>query len=157
MPVRRLRSRAVTARGSWALFLRTGRKIEVTMLTSLQVSQYLTGGLERARESLNEAAALRDRFVIGASVSRRVAAAAASAIEDKDHIKLLLLSCTGLILTCTRWYSSCTRCTGWYMSHMDLIQVDRLLSSEQKTTDYRSPDDGNAPDHRPTNACMRCI
>ncbi|RWW35081.1 hypothetical protein GW17_00000134 [Ensete ventricosum] len=127
------------------------------MLTSLQVSQYLTGGLERARESLNEAAALRDRFVIGASVSRRVAAAAASAIEDKDHIKLLLLSCTGLILTCTRWYSSCTRCTGWYMSHMDLIQVDRLLSSEQKTTDYRSPDDGNAPDHRPTNACMRVV
>ena len=50
------------------------------MLTSLQVSQYLTGGLERARESLNEAAALRDRFVIGASVSRRVAAAAASAV-----------------------------------------------------------------------------
>ncbi|RRT77079.1 hypothetical protein B296_00029173 [Ensete ventricosum] len=46
---------------------------------------------------------------------------------------------------------------GIWSSHMDLIQVDRLLSSEQKTTDYRSPDDGNAPDHRPTNACMRCI
>jgi len=41
----------------------------------------LTEGLERARESLNEAAAMRDRYVIGSSVSRRVAAAAASAAE----------------------------------------------------------------------------
>lgn len=49
-------------------------------LICAQVSQYLTDGLERARESLNEAAALRDRFMIGASVSRRVAAAAASAV-----------------------------------------------------------------------------
>ncbi|XP_058075146.1 exocyst complex component SEC10b-like isoform X2 [Magnolia sinica] len=46
-----------------------------------QVSQYITDGLERARESLNEAAALRERFMIGAIVSRRVAAAAASAAE----------------------------------------------------------------------------
>jgi hypothetical protein len=45
------------------------------------VSQYLTEGLDRARESLNEAAALRDRYVIGTSVSRRVAAAAASAVS----------------------------------------------------------------------------
>ncbi|XP_058096195.1 exocyst complex component SEC10b-like [Magnolia sinica] len=43
-------------------------------------NQYITDGLERARESLNEAAALRERFVIGTSVSRRVAAAAASAV-----------------------------------------------------------------------------
>lgn len=35
------------------------------------------------------------------------------------------------------------------------IQVERLLSSEQKATDYRSPEDGFAPDHRPTNACTR--
>jgi hypothetical protein len=34
-------------------------------------------------------------------------------------------------------------------------QVERLLSAEQKATDYRSPDDGMAPDHRPTNACTR--
>jgi len=46
-----------------------------------QVSQYLTEGLDRARESLNEAATMRDRYVIGSSVSRRVAAAAASAAE----------------------------------------------------------------------------
>lgn len=45
------------------------------------MSQYLTEGLDRARESLNEAAALRDRYVIGTSVSRRVAAAAASAVS----------------------------------------------------------------------------
>lgn len=30
-----------------------------------------------------------------------------------------------------------------------------MLSAEQKATDYRSPDDGMAPDHRPTNACTR--
>lgn len=34
-------------------------------------------------------------------------------------------------------------------------QVERLLSAEQKATDYKSPDDGIAPDHRPTNACTR--
>ncbi|XP_010453306.1 PREDICTED: exocyst complex component SEC10 [Camelina sativa] len=38
-----------------------------------------------------------------------------------------------------------------------MAEVDRLLSSEQKSTDYRSPDDGIAPDHRPTNACMRVV
>lgn len=37
------------------------------------------------------------------------------------------------------------------------MQVERLLSAEQKATDYRSPDDGIAPDHRPTNACTRYI
>lgn len=35
------------------------------------------------------------------------------------------------------------------------VQVERLLSSEQKATDYRSPDDGIAPDYRATNACTR--
>lgn len=45
-----------------------------------QVSQYITEGLERARDSLTEAAALRERYVLGTSVSRRVAAAAASAV-----------------------------------------------------------------------------
>lgn len=46
----------------------------------MQVSLYVTEGLERARDSLTEAAALRERFVLGTSVSRRVAAAAASAV-----------------------------------------------------------------------------
>lgn len=34
-------------------------------------------------------------------------------------------------------------------------QVERILSTEQKATDYRSPDDGIAPDHRPTQACSK--
>lgn len=46
----------------------------------LQVSLYITEGLERARDSLTEAAALREKFVLGTLVSRRVAAAAASAV-----------------------------------------------------------------------------
>lgn len=33
--------------------------------------------------------------------------------------------------------------------------MERLLSAEQKATDYRSPDDGMAPDHRATSACTR--
>lgn len=44
------------------------------------MSIYITEGLERARDGLSEAAALRERFVLGTSVSRRVAAAAASAV-----------------------------------------------------------------------------
>lgn len=39
--------------------------------------------------------------------------------------------------------------------HKTFIQVERLLSVEQKTSDYRSIDDGSFPDHRPTNACTR--
>ncbi|CAM8949738.1 unnamed protein product [Rhodiola kirilowii] len=46
-----------------------------------QVSKYITTGLDRARDGLTEAAALRERFVLGTSVSKRVAAAAASAAE----------------------------------------------------------------------------
>ncbi|XP_044493678.1 exocyst complex component SEC10b-like [Mangifera indica] len=38
-----------------------------------------------------------------------------------------------------------------------MAEVERLLSAEQKATDYRSPDDGMAPDHRPTNACTRVV
>lgn len=45
-----------------------------------QVSQYITGGLERARDGLTVAAALREKHLLGTSVSRRVAAAAASAV-----------------------------------------------------------------------------
>ncbi|KAG8364205.1 hypothetical protein BUALT_Bualt19G0104100 [Buddleja alternifolia] len=38
-----------------------------------------------------------------------------------------------------------------------MAEVERLLSAEQKATDYRSPDDGIGPDHRPTNACTRVV
>ncbi|GAQ82297.1 exocyst complex component sec10 [Klebsormidium nitens] len=49
--------------------------------TVTQVSQYLREGLERGQETLSDAAAKRERYMIGTSVSRRVAAAAASAAE----------------------------------------------------------------------------
>ncbi|KAI7752564.1 hypothetical protein M8C21_016976, partial [Ambrosia artemisiifolia] len=38
-----------------------------------------------------------------------------------------------------------------------MAEVERLLSAEQKATDYKSPDDGVIPDHRPTNACIRVV
>lgn len=38
-----------------------------------------------------------------------------------------------------------------------IAEVERLLSAEQKVTDYRSPDDGIVPDHRPTTACTRVV
>ncbi|PWA49597.1 exocyst complex component sec10 [Artemisia annua] len=38
-----------------------------------------------------------------------------------------------------------------------MAEVERLLSAEQKATDYKSPDDGIVPDHRPTNACIRVV
>uniref|UniRef100_A0A6N2MD46 Exocyst complex component Sec10 n=1 Tax=Salix viminalis TaxID=40686 RepID=A0A6N2MD46_SALVM len=38
-----------------------------------------------------------------------------------------------------------------------MAEVERLLSAEQRATDYRSPDDGMAPDHRPTNACTKVV
>jgi hypothetical protein len=67
------------------------------------VSQYLTEGLDRARDGLNDAAALRERFSIGASVSRRVAAAAASAVCQ--------LSCYSLHFSfMAAKHSSCQNC-----------------------------------------------
>uniref|UniRef100_A0A0E0FAR5 Exocyst complex component Sec10 n=1 Tax=Oryza meridionalis TaxID=40149 RepID=A0A0E0FAR5_9ORYZ len=110
-----------------------------------QVSQYLTEGLDRARESLNDAATQRDRYVIGTSVSRRVATAAANAAEvaaaaGESSFRYFMIAVQ--------------RCAS---SVAILQQVERLLSSEQKATDYRTPDDGAAPDHRPTNACIRVV
>ncbi|KAL6641693.1 hypothetical protein ACP70R_019874 [Stipagrostis hirtigluma subsp. patula] len=159
-----------------------------------QVSQYLTEGLDRARESLNEAAALRDRFVIGTSVSRRVAAAAASAAEaaaaaGESSFRSFMIAvqrCASSVAILQQYFSntisrlllpvdgahpSACEDMGSAVSvveaaaHKGLLQcidtvmceVERLLSSEQKATDYRSPDDGAAPDHRPTNACTRIV
>ncbi|ONK57962.1 uncharacterized protein A4U43_C09F6210 [Asparagus officinalis] len=159
-----------------------------------QMRQYLTEGLERARESLNEAAALRDRFMIGTSVSRRVAAAAASAAEAaaaagessfrsfiiavqrsassvailqqyfSNTITRLLLPVDGAhAASCEEMGTAVSRVEA--AAHKGLLQcidtvmaeVERLLSTEQKATDYRSPDDGITPDHRPTNACIRVV
>lgn len=159
-----------------------------------QVSQYITDGLERARDSLTEAAALRERFVLGTVVSRRVAAAAASAAEAAaaagessfrsfmvavqrcassvaivqqyfaNSISRLLLPVDGVhAASCEEMatamssaeaaaYKGLQQCIETVMA-----EVERLLSAEQKTTDYRSPDDGIAPDHRPTNACTRVV
>ncbi|KAI4369865.1 hypothetical protein MLD38_018263 [Melastoma candidum] len=158
-----------------------------------QVCQYITGGLDRDRNSLTEAAALRERFVLG-GVSRRVAAAAASAAEAAaaagessfksfmvavqrsgstvaivqqyfaNSIARLLLPVDGAhAAACeemasamsgaeTAAYKGLQQCIETVMS-----EVERLLSTEQKATDYRSPDDGFVPDHRPTNACSRVV
>ncbi|KAK1307879.1 Exocyst complex component 5 [Acorus calamus] len=73
-------STGTTMRSKGTSAMPSHMQISVTVATEF-ISQYTTEGLERAREGLNEAAALRERFVIGASVSRRVVAAAASAAE----------------------------------------------------------------------------
>ncbi|KAG5538306.1 hypothetical protein RHGRI_019038 [Rhododendron griersonianum] len=161
---------------------------------SFSVSQYTTDGLERARDSLTEAAALRERFVIGTSVSRRVAAAAASAAEaaaaagessfrsfmvavqrcassvalvqqyfansisrlllpvDGAHAASLEEMATAMSSAEGAAYKGLQQCIETVMA-----EVERLLSAEQKVTDYRSPEDGIAPDHRPTTACTRVV
>ncbi|OVA16950.1 Exocyst complex component Sec10-like [Macleaya cordata] len=159
-----------------------------------QVSQYITEGLERARDSLNEAAALRERFVLGTSVSRRVAAAAASAAEAAaaagessfrsfmvavqrcassvaivqqyftNSISRLLLPVDGAhAASCEEMATAMSSAEGAAYKGLQqcietvMAEVERLLSAEQKATDYRSPDDGMAPDHRPTTACTRVV
>ncbi|KAL2231531.1 exocyst complex component SEC10b [Sesamum indicum] len=159
-----------------------------------QVSLYITEGLERARDSLTEAASLRERFVLGTSVSRRVAAAAASAAEAAaaagessfrsfmvavqrcgssvaivqqyfaNSISRLLLPVDGAhAASCEEMASAMSSAEGAAYKGLQqcietvMAEVERLLSAEQKATDYRSPDDGIAPDHRPTNACTRVV
>jgi hypothetical protein len=159
-----------------------------------QVSVYITEGLERARDSLSEAAALRERFVLGTSVSRRVAAAAASAAEAAaaagessfksfmvavqrcgssvaivqqyfaNSISRLLLPVDGAhAASCEEMSTALSKAEAAAYKGLQqcietvMAEVDRLLSSEQKSTDYRSPDDGIASDHRPTNACIRFV
>ncbi|GJM87660.1 hypothetical protein PR202_ga03637 [Eleusine coracana subsp. coracana] len=158
-----------------------------------QVSQYLTEGLDRARDGLNDAATQRDKFSIGASVSRRVAAAAASAQDaaataGEISFKFFMIAvqrCASSVAILQQYFSNTisrlllpvdgahpSACEDMgavsvveAAAHKGLLQcidtvmaeVERLLSSEQKATDYRSPDDGAAPDHRPTNACIRIV
>lgn len=159
-----------------------------------QVSLYITEGLERARDSLTEAAALREKFVLGTLVSRRVAAAAASAAEAAaaagessfrsfmvavqrcgssvaivqqyfaNTISRLLLPVDGAhAASCEEMATAMSSAEGAAYKGLQqcietvMAEVERLLSAEQKATDYRSPDDGIAPDHRPTNACTRVV
>lgn len=74
----------------------------------VQVGQYITEGLDRAKDSLTEAAALREKFILGASVSRRVAAAAASAVIIFTFLKMIFsylrCSCVCLNFICTELY-----------------------------------------------------
>ncbi|XP_047315616.1 exocyst complex component SEC10b [Impatiens glandulifera] len=159
-----------------------------------QVSQYTTEGLERARDSLTEAAALRERFVLGTVVSRRVASAAASAAEAaaaagessfksfmvavqrcassvaivqqffSNSISRLLLPVDGAhAASCEEMATAMSTAEGAAYKGLQqcietvMAEVDRLLSAEQKAADYRSPDDGLIPDHRPTSACSRVV
>ncbi|XP_012440442.1 exocyst complex component SEC10b [Gossypium raimondii] len=159
-----------------------------------QVSQYITDGLERARDSLTEAATMRERFVLGTNLSRRVAAAAASAAEAAaaagessfrsfmvavqrcgssvaivqqyfaNSISRLLLPVDGAhAASCEEMATAMSSAEGAAYKGLQqcietvMAEVERLLSAEQKATDYRSPDDGMAPDHRPTNACTRVV
>lgn len=158
-----------------------------------QVSIYITEGLERARDSLTEAAALRERFVLP-SVSRRVAAAAASAAEAAaaagessfrsfmvsvqrcgssvaivqqyfaNSISRLLLPVDGAhAASCEEMATAMSSAEGAAYKGLQqcietvMAEVERVLSTEQKVTDYRSPDDGIAPDHRPTQACSKVV
>eukprot|EP00250_Pteridium_aquilinum_P017296 c23554_g1_i1 orf=376-2835(-) len=159
-----------------------------------QVSHYTTEGLERARDALNEAAALRERFVVGANSKRRVIAAAASAAEAaaaagessfrafmlavqrsttnvamvQQHfvstIARLLLPVDGAhAACCEEMAASMSNAEGAALKGLQqcidtvMVEVDRLLAAEQMVTDYCPPEDGNPPDHRPTNACSRVV
>ncbi|KAE9595857.1 putative exocyst complex component Sec10 [Lupinus albus] len=155
-----------------------------------QISQYIANGLERARESLTEAANLREKFVLGTSVGRRATSAAETAAAAGENgfrsfmvavqrsgssvaviqqyfansISRLLLpvdgahaaSCEEMATAMSRGeaaaYKGLQQCIETVMA-----EVERLLSSEQKATDYRLPDDEMLPDHRATNACSRVV
>ncbi|PHT55131.1 Exocyst complex component 5 [Capsicum baccatum] len=158
-----------------------------------QVSIYITEGLERARDSLTEAAALRERFVLP-SVSRRVAAAAASAAEAAaaagessfrsfmvsvqrcgssvaivqqyfaNSISRLLLPVDGAhASSCEEMATAMSSAEGAAYKGLQqcietvMAEVERVLSTEQKVADYRSPDDSIVPDHRPTQACSKVV
>ncbi|KAK7275490.1 hypothetical protein RIF29_16609 [Crotalaria pallida] len=155
-----------------------------------QISQYIADGLERARESLTEAANLREKFVLGTSVGRRATSAAETAAAAGESgfrsfmvavqrsgssvaiiqqyfansISRLLLPVDGAHAACCEEMATAMS-SGEAAAYKGLQQcietvmaeVERLLSAEQKTTDYRLPDDGMLPDHRATNACSRVV
>lgn len=93
------------------LWQSTSEAIIYSMLSTygyifVQVGQYITEGLDRAKDSLTEAAALREKFILGASVSRRVAAASAVIIFTflKMIFSYLRCSCVCLNFICTELY-----------------------------------------------------
>ncbi|GAU31994.1 hypothetical protein TSUD_359390 [Trifolium subterraneum] len=144
-----------------------------------QVSQYIADGLERARDGLTEAANLRERFcwaeaaaAAGESsfrsfmvaVQRSGSSVAIIQQYFANSISRLLLPVDGAhAAACEEMatamssaeaaaYKGLQQCIETVMA-----EVERLLSAEQKATDYKAPDDGMAPDHRPTTACARVV
>lgn len=78
-----------------------------------QVSQYLTEGLERAREGLTDAAASRERFVLGTSVGRRVAgvtsigeSAAAAGESSFKTFMLALQQCGSSVVILQQYFAN---------------------------------------------------
>uniref|UniRef100_A0A3Q7IEC1 Exocyst complex component Sec10 n=1 Tax=Solanum lycopersicum TaxID=4081 RepID=A0A3Q7IEC1_SOLLC len=146
-----------------------------------QVSQYIIGGLERAREGLTEAAALREKYLLGTSKMQLLLVKAVSnlswhlckrcgssvAILQQyfvNSISRRLLPVDGAhAASSEEMATSMSRaesvaCKGLQQCIETVIaEVERLLSTEQKATDYRSPDDGIIPDHRPTSACACAV
>ncbi|XP_031122774.1 exocyst complex component SEC10a-like [Ipomoea triloba] len=155
-----------------------------------QVSIYITEGLERARNSLTEAAALRERYVIGTNIRGRVtsnAESAAAAGESSFRTFMVAVQCCGSSVAIVQQYfansisrlllpidgahaASCEEMASALSSAENaaykglqqcietvMAEVERLLSTEQKATDYRSADDCIVPDHRPTIACTRVV
>ncbi|KAL0422521.1 UNVERIFIED_CONTAM: Exocyst complex component SEC10b [Sesamum latifolium] len=147
-----------------------------------QVCQYITDSLERSRDSLTEAAALRERFLLGTSAEAAAAAGESSfrsfmvtvqrcgssvAIVQQyfaNSISRLLLPVDGVhAASCEEMSTAMSRAEASAYKGLQqcietvMAEVERLLSAEQKATDYRSPDDGFVPDHRPTNACTRVV
>ncbi|KAL8501597.1 hypothetical protein ACS0TY_020926 [Phlomoides rotata] len=144
----------------------------------ITVCQYIKEGLERARDRLSKAAAMRERFVLGTSVGRRVAAvtssAEAAAATGESSFKSFMIavqwsgssvaivqqyftnSVSQLLLPVDAVYAASCEEMASAMSSAEgsackglqqcidtvMAEVERLLSTEQKATDYRSSDDG---------------
>nr|GMD27548.1 exocyst complex component SEC10-like [Ipomoea batatas] len=72
-----------------------------------QVSIYITEGLERARNSVTEAAALRERYVIGTNIRGRVtsnAESAAAAGESSFRSFMVAVQCCGSSVAIVQQY-----------------------------------------------------
>ncbi|KAG5251767.1 exocyst complex component SEC10b [Salix suchowensis] len=140
---------------------------ELTFLFFKKINEgraYVTEGLERAREGLTEAAALRDeQFQIFMVAVQRCGSSVAIVQQYfANSISRLLLpvdgahaaSCeemaTAMSTAEAAAYKGLQQCIETVMA-----EVERLLSAEQKQQIIGHLNDGMAPDHRPTNACTR--
>ncbi|KAF2291173.1 hypothetical protein GH714_020506 [Hevea brasiliensis] len=125
-----------------------------------QVGQYLTEGLERARDSLTEAAALGKAEAAAAAgessfrsfmVSVQRCGSSVAIVQQYLQILYLAFYCLWMVLMqlhVKKWHSYVQCEAAAYKGLQQCIEtvmaeVERLLSAEQ-TIDYRSPDDGIA-------------